>query len=536
MDDELRIKLTWLTVFRTVTTTLLLLAIGLRSLSSPQVEELSTADRLSFLLIGGVYALTIGYGVVLRFGWIGRGVAYAQVMGDVLLATCLVYLTGGTESPFTFTYSIAIIAASILLHQRGALIAAAASALAFIALGVAAHWQLLRPLMSTGTSSTPRVAFILGSNALAQFLIAVLASYLARMLSAAGGRLSAREADLEKLIGLQQEIVSAMPSGLITCERDGAVTFINPAACSILGLPRDGRAPVKIQEVIPDALSLGPHARRAELSVQTPMGERTLGLAVTPLEGERGALLVVFQDLTDLRRVEEELVRADRLASLGKLSAQLAHEIRNPLAAMRGSAQLLASEVGKDSAGEKLLGIIVREADRLAGLVDSILKYSRPPPPVFAPVELRGLVSETLAMLRADPLARGVVLEEDLVPARVRGDAGQLRQLLINLVRNALVAVRGSGRVRVSVRDGGETARLSIWDSAGSIPAANLSRLFEPFFTTREGGAGLGLSTSHSIVTAHEGKIYVTSSPEQGTEFVVLLPAPRLAEVPPPRT
>ncbi len=522
-NPDLRIKLTWLTVFRTIATTLLLTATVVRLLSRPASEGLSTSDSLSFLLIGLVYLLNIIYGVVLQRGRAGPLAAYMQVLVDVVLATCLVYLTGGAESPFTFTYSLAVVAASILLWQRGALIAAASSSVAFGALALLIQARVLHTPGGMSEVSSSRLVFLLVTNALAQFLIAALASYLSRQLSAAGGLLSEREADLKELVGLQNQIVAAMPSGLITCEADGKITFINPAAATIFGL-REGLRPVQIEELIPDVLRLRPRTPRGEVSVDTADGPRTLGLTVAPLEGKTGSLLIVFQDLTNLRRIEDDLRRIDHLASLGRLSAQLAHEIRNPLAAMRGSAQMLGAEAREDPASAKLANILVRESDRLSTLLDDFLRFARPPPPNRVAGSLKALVSETVEMLRADPMARGIEVEEELAEVQAAVDAGQLRQVVINLLRNAFAAVGPGGKVKVQLDEQPLTIRIHVWDSAGSIPSSDLVRVFDPFFSTREGGTGLGLSTAHSIVSAHGGMMKVSSSKKQGTEFLIELP------------
>ncbi|HLL52029.1 MAG TPA: ATP-binding protein [Myxococcaceae bacterium] len=516
----------WLALFRMVAVTLLLAATAARLLAEiPQSGDLSREDSLSFVLIGVVYAMNLVYAVLLRRGWVGRWAAYLQVLGDVVLASALVYVTGGVDSPYTFIYSLAVIGASILLSHRAAQLAAAVSSVAFGSLLIVIHTGILRPPAgSVASPSVGRLAFVLGSNVLAQFLIAALAAYLAKQLSAAGGTLVAREADLKKLAGLHRKILASMPSGLITCRPDGQVSFVNRAGLSILGLA-DAAAPQHIDALVPGVLRIARNARRVELPVQTPEGRRILGLSVTPLEDEEGMLLV-FQDLTELRRMEDELRRSDHLAALGKLAAQLAHEIRNPLAAMRGSAQLLATDGGMDRTSARLADILVRESDRLSELVEEVLRFSRPPPPQLRVGPLHELVRETVEMLRADPLARGVEVEEALTPAQAAMDAGQLRQVVINLLRNAFAAVGPGGRVRVSVDTVEGGPRVRIWDSAGSIPVQDLDRIFEPFYTTREGGTGLGLSTAYSIIRAHGGMIQVSSSPEQGTEFVVgLLPA-----------
>jgi two-component system sensor histidine kinase PilS (NtrC family) len=522
--DALRTRLVWLTVFRTVAVSLSLVAVAARLLMQPLVEEPSRVDTLSFAVIGLVYLFTLVYGLMLRGGRADRVAAVVQVVGDLLIASVLVFLTGVGDSPFTFLYLLAVIGASILLDGRGALLAAGAGAIAYASLLVAVKLQWLEPPLGVGDVSRQRLVFLLGSNVLALFLIAALAGYLSRQLSATGGRLSEREADLQKLDNLQRQILACMPSGLITCDEAGRVTFVNRAASAILSL--EARPPgLHVESLLPGALGKEARQRRRELTVQTPSGLRTLGLTVTGLEGSGGGgTLVVFQDLTELRRIEEDLKRADRLAALGTLAAQLAHEIRNPLAAMRGSAQLLVQEPGGDPSSAKLVEILLRESDRLSKLVEDFLRFARPPPPVKQALELEVLVAETVDMLRADPLAWQVGVEMALAPLSVPVDADQLRQVLINILRNAFQAAGPGGQVRVTLEAADELALLRIWDSGGSIPAADLSRIFEPFFSTREGGTGLGLSTAYSIVRAHGGNIRVSSSPQEGTEFLIRLP------------
>ncbi|WP_326522536.1 two-component system sensor histidine kinase NtrB [Archangium lipolyticum] len=521
--DALRTRLIWLTVFRTVAVSLSLIAVAVRLFVQP-LEEPSRVDMLSFAVIGLVYVFTLVYGLMLRRGEVGRVAAAVQVVGDLVIASALVFLTGVGDSPFTFLYLLTVIVASMVLDGRGALISAGAGALAYASLLVAVKFNWLVPPISATTPTRGRFAFLMASNVLALFLIAVLAGYLARQLSATGGQLSARVADLKRLDVLQRQILACMPSGLITCNAAGAVTFVNRAAISILSLESRLAPGTHVEALLPGALGPDVRLRRRELTVRTSSGLRTLGLTVTELEGSELGTLIVFQDLTELRRIEEDLKRADRLASLGTLAAQLAHEIRNPLAAMRGSAQLLVQDPGTDPGSARLVAILLRESDRLSKLVEDFLRFARPPPPNKQELELEVLVAETVDMLRADPIARQVRVETVLAPLRVPVDADQLRQVLINILRNAFQAAGEGGGVRVSLEALGEQALLRIWDSAGSIPASDLSRIFEPFFSTREGGTGLGLSTAYSIVRAHGGNIRVSSSPREGTEFLIQLP------------
>jgi two-component system sensor histidine kinase PilS (NtrC family) len=509
-------RLLALTVFRTVTTTLSLAAIVLRLELTPALE-LSTADTLFLALVGLVYVLTLVHSLLLRRGDAGVVAAGLQVAGDILIASALVFLTGGAESPFTFVYSLAVIGAAILLGLKGALLAAAVSAVAYCVLLGAVHVGVLPSPLFARYIPLSRLVFLASINILALFLVAALSGFLTR-------RLSAREADLKRLGDLHQRIVNSMPSGVLTCAEDGTLTFINPVGAAILSVEREHVVGQHIERLLPGARQVRTGGGRRELAVHGAQGVRIVGLTVTALDERQAALLVVFQDLTELRRMEEELQRSDRLAAVGTLAAQLAHEVRNPLAAMRGSAQLLAQEPAADSSTQRLTDILVRESDRLSRLVDDFLRFARPPLRRASSVELDHLVVETVDMLKADPLARGVRIEVEVRPLQAMVDPAQLRQVLINLLRNAFQAAGQQGEVRVML-DGDEAyARIRVWDSAGGISQDILPRLFEPFFTTREGGTGLGLATAQAIVQAHGGSLQVRSNPEEGTEFIIGLP------------
>lgn len=522
---DLRTRIVWVTVFRTVAALLLFGVLAARLLARLPVA-LSERDSLAFTTQGAVFLLSAIYGVWLRWGRYERPLAVVQIAGDLLTAAGVVLLTGGGESAFSFLFLLAILAGAILLAHRGAVAAAIGSATLFTLVIVAVQWNLIDASYGALPLAPRTLVFALSSNLLSQALIAVLASYLARQLLAAGGKLSEREADLRKLAGLQRQILASMPSGLITCTAQGEVVYINEAGRAILGLGESAvPEPPLVDVLIAHARSLRTGDRRVELLVTTSGGPKVIGLGASRLTGEADSLLLLFQDLTELRRMESALRRADQLASLGRLSAQLAHEIRNPLASMRGSAQMLADDLPRDSTSQRLASILIRESDRLESLVESFLRFARPPPPSFAPVKLGELVAETADLLAQDPISAGIELIRELPDVEIHADAGQLRQVMLNLMRNAFEAARPNGRVKLIVertREGG--ACLRIWDSAGKISADDMRRLFEPFFTTRQGGTGLGLSTAQSIVTAHGGWIEVTSAAGEGTEFMVRLP------------
>lgn len=512
----------WVTVFRTLAT-LLLFGVLVARLLSKLPADLTTRDSFVFTTQGTVFLLSAMYGLWLRWGRYERQLAAVQIFGDVFIAAAVVLLTGGAESPFSFLFPLAILAGAILLAHTGAIAAAIGSAGLFtvVAFSVQAG---VSPTLGSQPIAQRALVFALVSNLASQSLIAVLAAYLARQLSATGGKLSQREADLRQLAELHRQILASMPSGLLTCTSVGQVVFINEAGRSILGLSAAETDGPSVQALIAEARKLRPGDRRVELQLLTAAGPRVVGIGVSQLSGKADSLLVVFQDLTDLRRAESALRRADQLASLGRLSAQLAHEIRNPLASMRGSAQMLADDMPKDSTSERLATILIRESDRLESLVENFLRFARPAPPTYSSVRLNELVAETADLLAQDPIAQGVEVVRDLQEVAVQADPDQLRQVVVNLLRNAFEAARPRGRVKLMVERSRDSASLRVWDSAGKISPNDMRRLFEPFFTTRQGGTGLGLSTAQSIISGHGGWIEVTSDAKEGTEFIVKLP------------
>jgi two-component system, NtrC family, sensor histidine kinase PilS len=241
----------------------------------------------------------------------------------------------------------------------------------------------------------------------------------------------------------------------------------------------------------------------------------------------------VFQDLTELRRLQGDVARAERLAELGRFAAGLAHEIRNPLAAMIGCLQLLRTDSqarATDDESTRMLAIVHREAERLSGLVSEFLTYARPSTPHIADIDLVPIVDETLATARQD--ADGIVIERagegaaDVAIA-ARCDADQLRQVLWNLVRNAVQAVRATkasgGRVQLALTSDEGGVLLMVDDDGPGVPDEIRPRIFEPFFTTRPEGTGLGLATVHQLVAQMGGWIAVQTSPLGGARFVVRL-------------
>ncbi|HEY7726567.1 MAG TPA: ATP-binding protein [Anaeromyxobacteraceae bacterium] len=505
----------WVTLFRLVTVTVLLggTAAWHRSAGLGEAAE-AIAGRL-YTLVLVVYALSLALAVWLRLRRGLAALAAAQVAVDVGLATAVVALTGWAESVFVFLFAIAVVTGSLLLYRRGALLAAALAIAAYLPAVL-----LLAPVRPP--SST------LFAHAGALLATAALAGYLSEQLRRTGEQLAEREVDLAAITALHEAIVQSVASGLLTLDARHLVTFLNRAGEEITGR--------RVAEVVGRPADWFPalpaRASRDEHDFVNARGQRLrLGFTVFPLRargGEEIGQAVIFQDLTALRAMEERVARSERLAELGHVAAGLAHELRNPLASMSGSVELLRGAPALGDEERRLLGILLREAERLDHLVERFLEYSRPGAPARVRADLARVAEETLAVFSHDPAAARVRLEPELRPAPAWCDADQMRQVLWNLLLNAAQASSREGepghvRVRCGPSPGGG-AVLEVEDDGPGIAAEDLPRLFTPFFTTRARGSGLGLATVQRVVDAHGGAVAVDSTPGAGTRFTVRLP------------
>jgi two-component system sensor histidine kinase PilS (NtrC family) len=327
-----------------------------------------------------------------------------------------------------------------------------------------------------------------------------------------------------------------MTSGLVTLDLEGRVTSINEAGSEILGVARARLIGEPLEVHLPQLalllLEAGPQGtvRRAEITALRDDGAvRSLGISAAPLADHAGSVIgrvIHFQDLTELRRMQLEVERAERLASIGRLAAGIAHEIRNPLASISGSIEMLKTTPGADADSRQLMDIAVREVDRLNLLITELLDYARPHKEERRRLDLGEHASEIVRAFEQERREKITVAVDLPAGVIVEAAPGQLRQVLWNLIRNAADAMSTSGGGEIAIRLGRDGARatLAIRDQGPGIAPDRLDRLFEPFYSTKAGGTGLGLATVARIVADHAGSIDVTSEPGQGATFTVRLP------------
>jgi len=495
-----------------------------------------------FALIGATYALTVVHALLLRF--LSRRLeplVYVQVIGDLVIITGLVYLTGGSRAGFALLYPIAVLAGGTLLTRRSGGLTLAGLATVFYAgllLSVRAGKLSPQGLIDVPDLSLRSLLYSIFVTGVACATVAVIGSYLASSLRSTSEQLEERTGQVADLQQLTQAIVSSIHSGLITADPGGRILFVNQYGRAILGRSPSELLGRSVREVFgPQLATLRTAEDLARIDVAYERGRDDsleLGVSVSPLATTEGGHLLVFQDLTSIKRLEREVRAKEKLAAVGEMAAQLAHEIRNPLGSISGSAQVLLAESGIGGEQARLLDIIRRESKRLSDSLNSFLSQSRPVSPSVA-LDLKDVVAEAVTLLRNSPEVKpehSIDFEADEGPHVCLADRYQISQVFWNLSRNALEAMPDGGRLTIRLRRREDVVVLSVRDEGRGLDREAQRRIFEPFRSGGGSGTGLGLAIVFRIVREHRGDISVKSAPLRGTEFEVHLPlvaAPVLA-------
>jgi two-component system sensor histidine kinase PilS (NtrC family) len=491
-----------------------------------------TADGI-FALLVVVFASSLAFAVCLvALPKQAQRLAYAVVGTDLVVTTGLVYLTGGAHSGFSFLFGVVVLGAALVVGPRPTLVAAGLAPILYVsvALGLANGWVALPPDQWTdvGVRTDADFSVAILRNLVGLLLVGGLAAMLSDRLHRTTGALVRATESAADSARLTEDIVRSLASGLVTTDLDGIVRTINVAGARMLGGAPDEIVGSRLDAMFPGVTTdLGARhetdARRRDGST-FPVGySRT---ALVSHEGVVRGSLVLFQDLSELAALRDKAERAERLAVLGRLAAGLAHEIRNPLGAISGSVELVrdAEVLGAEDRG--LLESVLGEVDRLNELVSTMLEVGRPTTPERRDVDLSELARDVVRLAARHPAASGVriALTAD-APVMVSVDAAQIRQVVWNLVKNALQFSPAGGEVRVVVSREGARACLSVSDRGPGIGAADLPHVFDMFFTKRRHGVGLGLALAKQVVDGHGGRIHVKNAKNGVTTFAVELDA-----------
>lgn len=481
----------------------------------------------------------------------GTNFLYTQLVFDTLLVTAVVHSTNGPDSSFPPLYILVIAAGALLLPlPGGVLIGALASILYFADL----IWFHRSPV------ATEQVNLIFLqvpadlADALLQIglfaLVAITTGALGDRLRRTGHALGQVESQLRQLRLDTDDILDAVDTGLITVDEAGRLVYINVAAESAIGLHAgnwrtqpvldelDRRAP-GLGQVIRRTIVTRVPVRRYEIHLRSREGSRVLGVRTTVLERSGSpSVTAVFQDITDSRQIEELVRRTEKLQAVAELGASLAHEIKNPLASIRSAVEQLAGSPLNDNDKSTLSRLVVAESNRVSRLLSDFMEFSRVELRKRGPVDVVRLTTEAIGLVAQHPDAQGGASIEYTPPKGVLlvdGDSDLLHRAVFNLVLNAVQHAGEGGTVQVEVGTPDsvlmpssvqlESAiRLTVRDSGPGIPEEDIPRVFDPFFTTRQGGTGLGLAMVHRAVEAHHGTILVNGGSGDGAEFTVYLP------------
>jgi two-component system sensor histidine kinase PilS (NtrC family) len=473
-----------------------------------------------------------------------RRFAWLQVSLDAVLVTAIVATSGGPQSFFTFLYVLTVIEACLLLSRAGALTVAGLSSVLYIGLVLAKTilplYELIEP-----TETTALEVLTVFTNAGMLVVLAIVAGSLAERYAGAQRDLETQHRHLSDVRAFRDLIFESVGTGLVGVSLDGRITAFNRAAEAITGITTAEALggtwasifgpELDIDEIRSAVAAPGVQSPRHEIHLTRRDGrEIPVGVSFWELRSGDGAavgLIGVCQDLSSIKQLEQRMRQADRLAAVGRLSANIAHEIRNPLASVSGAIEALAKELPPDATRGRLVEIVLRESQRLNQLITEFLDYARPAPMTLVEVDMATLLEEVIVLLEHRRLPDGLkVAREISAPLPARADPQQLRQAIWNLCLNAVQAMPEGGELRVGGRPlslASGQSRLELWiaDTGAGIAESDLPHVFEPFYSTKPGGTGLGLAAVYRIVQDHGGHIEVRSRAGQGTTMIIGLPA-----------
>ncbi|MEX2661722.1 MAG: ATP-binding protein, partial [Vicinamibacterales bacterium] len=544
----------WLIAGRAGVVTVLLGSGTLIKLASPETLPIDTVAF--FALIGLTYALTMIYLGLLTHIERHRWLIDLQLAGDALVVSAIVYLTGGINSYFSSLYTLPIIAATVVDSRRGGLMVGVLSCALYAGM-VAAQFTGVPGFELVPTGQLPAVKLALytvGLNLFGFAAIAGLTGYLAEGLRQADIQLQRASDQIEDLQAFSRHVIDSLTSGLTTTDGDGRILTFNRAATAITGIAADaaiGRdavevlsLPASFREVF-GARAPGIVMPRLELNFVRADGRQIeLGLSTAPLLTPRGAtgFLLTFQDVTEARKEEREARIQQRLAAVGEMAAGIAHEIRNPLASMAGSIQILRQDLPLNPEQSQLMDIVLRESDRLNDTIRSFLAYARPQREANARVDVGRVLTDAGRLLENSPeLNPGhrIVVAPSGGPVWLDADENQIRQIVWNLASNGLRAMPNGGQLTLAARrraivpdadedtagDAIEEVVIEVRDEGSGIAPEALDGIFQPFRAGFVRGTGLGLSIVQRIVAEYGGEIEVTSARGSGTCVLVRFPA-----------
>ena len=548
-DQEIRQRLKTVMVIRVVFLTgfvALLLLLGSR------IEFSASTVPLTAVICAG-YLLTILYALFFKI-WNSSFAASIQVIGDLLLVGGILFTTGGTESPLSFLFLFVIIGSSFILSGPGCFFTASGASIIFGLLMDLEFYRFIQPYylfhQPDGMVEGGYVFYLVFLNIGSFYSVAYLSSFLNYRLRLVKKELDAASKNLQELQAFHSSVIRDMGTGLITTDANGLITSMNRAAEGITGYMLEESQGLSCDKVFsPSLLKNFLHfSQRVSHPLQSEgKCKRKDGKSITirmkasrfsgPEDGNKGHI-IVFEDLSEYQELQEKISQAEQLAAVGRFSAGLAHEIRNPLASLSGSIQVLSQGMDLEKAHQRLMEIVLCETDRLNAILTDFLNYSQPRKNRKTLVDLTQLIQDVILLIKNSEdftSSHDIEFSGEADHLVIHADEQELKQLIWNLCINGLQSMDKRGTLKIGLKKTESFQTLNfqsdkrgyvftIEDQGCGIPADQVKKIFDPFHTTKDNGVGLGLATVYRIVQQMGGTIDVNSEEGRGTQFSVYLP------------
>lgn len=524
--DSLVRRMKALIAFRLLVVTILLGTIYVFGIGG---EYFPYPKQLNYLIIL-LYTLNLFYAVLLlRVRHIFF--AYAQFLLDVVSTVALILLTGGIGSWFSSLLLLIVTSSVIVAGKQAGYVTAAFGSLLY-GLVIDLQFYNIIPVPYEATLREKDFFYNIFSHILAMFLTASLAGNLYGRLERATRRFEKKDIDYRELAIFNNEVIESIPSGIFTTDMSGRTLLFNRAASEIVGIDTSAAIGMDIETILPFVGFVG--EKDHVEGILTRSGQnRIIGLKISKLKGTGGidkGYIGIFEDLTEMKTLQEEMRQREKLADIGELSANMAHEIRNPIASLKGSIELLKEDTLSPLHKARLMDIALSEMNRLNKIITDFLIYSRPKPIETRKFDLNELLEETIEMLRHREADKVEFEKRFNGHLTVVADPQKLQQVFLNLGINAVDAMKDGGKLTVATQRIGNTVTVSFEDTGDGIDAENLKKIYYPFFTTKDNGTGLGLSIAYRIIEDHGGQMTVSSRKGHGARFKIFLPQATVEE------
>ncbi len=501
-----------------------------------------------YSLIAAVYFLTFLYVIAFRYVRNLTRFAYVQILLDTILITAIIHTTGGIESMFSLLYLLSIISGSIILYRRGGLMVASFSIILYGALLDLNYYGLINSMGSYSLYpqdyQSDEVFYRILVNGAAFYVVSFLTSFLSEQSLRSETALKAKQKDMADLEMLNENIIQSISSGLVAVDEYRKIIVFNKGAEGLFDVESTDAIRRDVYEVIPfiQAYLEGKNPNKFNQIVYQGGDRKQIDLllnisSLTDQDGNKKGKILFFQDMTHMREMEREVKRMEDLAMLGELSAAIAHEIRNPLASISGSIQVLDDSLSREDSliNERLMDIISREIDRLNHMVSDFLQFARPQSKEVEKFDLNQLIGETLYIFQnSQSWSSNLEVEKKFSgPLEMGSDPQQLKQVLWNILLNASEGMPKGGVIRVSTEkvngfdgSGGstESVKIKVEDNGSGINPKVIKDMFKPFSTTKKGGSGLGLAIVRRIVDGLEGEVSGQNLTGGGASITIVLP------------